>query len=184
MTGAVSNRMPDGRHDGRPSQWSRRVAKALAIVAVIVLVGPVSNAALRAAGATDAQERSSAQTGIRLAALVEGSDANAALSRMEQLADAGNAADALPDGFEREIGVLPGARDVRVSGSVVGYVVDGNVGETLAALDAHMEGRGWTCVPMGDVDGATFLKEDGVITWTFATCTQVGSATSVVLRCT
>ncbi len=98
------------------------------------------------------------------------------------MADGNAELGAVPDWFDREIGLLPGARDVRVSGAVVGYVVEGESGDALDALCAHMEERGWTCVLLGGVEGATFVKRTGACAWVLGTCTQTGSATSVVLR--
>ena len=98
---------------------------------------------------------------------------------------AGSADDGVSEGFLREVGLPPKCRDVRSddAGRVVGCTVDGGSGEVLGGIERRMQGSGWACVPLGNGEGATFVKEGGGITWVIVTCTQVGSATSVVFRC-
>ncbi len=155
----------------------RRAVAALAIVAALVFAVPaidaVSNAADKGANAPDEH------AGLDAGMMADGS-AQEALSRFEKAAEPSSA---VPDWFQAEVGALPGARDVRVAGNVTGYVVDEEESCALEALLAHMAARGWTAVPLGGVSGATFLKESGSCTWALATCTQVGNATCIVIRC-
>ena len=113
-------------------------------------------------------------TGGSVAALLDGVE--------ERLA---NSIGAVPEAFEREIGLLPNARDVRVSddGQVVGYVVEGAERVVAADVEALLLGKGWAALPLEGVSGATFVKNSGSLRWALATCTQVSSAVSVVTRC-
>ena len=157
-----------------------RPVKAALIVVAIVLVVPGFDAVLKAGDAL-AHARES-PVGIDAAEVVGFGDPDRALERIESFAQVGETS--LPEGFADEIGVLPGARDLRVCGDdVVGYVVDASVGEVYGLLRARMDALGWTMVPEGQEHAATFVKDDGRCTWALVTCEEVGSATSVVIRC-
>lgn len=167
--------------DGARVWWRRRFALALTIVAAIVVVAPASNAIFTVAGT--ASGAVPANAALRASDLIAGGDVDEALSNIEQAAEPDAASvEGLPDEYAEEIGFVTGARDVRVSGSIVGFVVDGACDDAYKKLCSHMELRGWAVVPAGGITGATFVKESGRYTWVFATCTQVGNATSVVLR--
>lgn len=155
-----------------------RLAKAIAIVAALVLVAPVSQWAF--GGTSDASVVPQASAGLDAASLLEGGDPEAVLTRLEETAAIEQEA---PQWFQRELALPSEARDVRTSGSVVSYIVEGESGQALEKVKALMAAKGWTCVPLGQAEGATFLKETGSCTWALATCTQVGSATNVVFRC-
>lgn len=155
----------------------KRPVKALIIVAAIVIAVPVADLGLRSAGIE--QEAPFTPVSIDAASLLEGGGPDEALARIEELAAR---TEALPEWYESEIGILPGARDIRVSGPVVGYIVEGDCEAALDDAAALMESRGWTCVSMGDVNGATFVKKSGTCSWALVTCTQAGHATSVVTR--
>lgn len=155
-----------------------RQLAAIAIVAALVLCVPLVDAAAKA---VDGQARMpDAAIGIDAQSMVSGLGADEFLERLESFAPARGD---VPTWFQDEIGLLSGARDVRSAASVIGYLVDGEAVETCALLEAHMVQRGWSCVPLGGVDGFTCMKPSGACTWVLATCTQVGSATSVVMRC-
>lgn len=160
----------------------RRAVKAVLLVAVVIAAAPVADAALQAGGAVQAPE--AAVAGLDATSVMQAPGAEGVLENLERLADAGAVQSAVPEAIEREVGFPPGARDVRVgaSGQVVGYLVDGDPAPALAQLEERLGSRGWTAVPLGGLDGATFLKEDGEYTWALATCTQSGSATCVVIR--
>lgn len=158
-----------------------RLLKAIAIVVAIVVAAPGVDAVARYAATP--QRASAAVGGIDAGFLLESGDASTALDRIEGLSS-GEAAD-VPRAFSEEVGFLPDARDVRASidGAVVGYVVDSGADDALRRLIGHMQLRGWTEVPLGEVEGATFVKREGSCRWALATCTQVGAATNVVVRC-
>ena len=105
------------------------------------------------------------------------------LLRLEEAA--GEVDGEVPEGFLREVGLPQECRDVRADGDggVVGCTVEGDAREVLEGIELRMRGLGWTSVPLGNGEGATFVKEGGSITWVMVTCTQVGPATSVVFRC-
>lgn len=157
---------------------NKRAMAAFVIVAALVFAAPALDAALGAVGVVDAASDNRAIIDSSL--LAEGSDPEGALSRIESAV--ANTSD-VPTWFQEEVGMPSGARDVRVDGSVVGYVVDEDEEQALENLSVRMEAKGWTRVPLGGVTGATFLRESGAFTWMLVTCTQVGSATSVVARC-
>ena len=168
-----------------------RRMRAVAIVAALVLAAPAVDAVLRAAPPPGGDARGSPVAGLDANALAGAGGPEAFLDRLEALADAGaqtsgaaNGA-SVPGAFAREIGFLDGARDVRVSegGAVVGYLVEGDAEEVLERLNCNMEALGWTCVPLGEQWGSTYVKGGGACTWALASCTQVGTATSVVVRC-
>lgn len=161
----------------------KRLAAAIAIVAAIVVAVPLSDAVLRA---LDAQSAVVVEpVGLNAGALLQGDSAEDVMTRLEEAAAAEGTAGDAPAWFQGEIGFLPGARDVRVGsgGAVVGYIVSGDCGDVLEQLCAHMGKHGWSSVPLGEVCGATFVKEGGTCAWALATCTQVSSSTSVVFRC-
>lgn len=158
-----------------------RPIKAAAIVLAIVLVAP--GASVVGSFVKSAIVQDDGPMGIDSAYIVSAPDAYAAVGRIEELV----ASDGyeLPEAFADEVGCLPGARDVRVSGegTVVGYVVDDDARSVCDRLTAQMEAAGWSAVPLAGEVGATYVKEDGRYTWVLATCTQAGEATSVVMRC-
>ena len=159
----------------------RRLIAAAAVVTVLIAIVPISGFLVGDKSAADAN--APAFVGIHAQALAQADDIEGMLNQLEDMARVEGEAPT-PAWFQREIGVLPNARDVRTDGtSVVGFLVDGTSDEVLAALTSHMEGRGWIAVPLGEVEGATFVKQTGVCTWVLATCSQTGSVTSVVLRC-
>ena len=162
------------------SAANARLMKALVVVAAIVIAVPAVDAVLQRA--LPAGEAGSS-TALDTSALVHAGSANDMLDELERLAATRDVA--LPEAFSTEVGLLPDARDVRVDegAMVVGSVVDDDVGVTLEHLTAQMESRGWSTVPLGGYDGATFMKQEGQYTWVLASLMQVGSATSVVMRC-
>ena len=172
--------MTRGKHN-RSRLLRVRRTKAVIVVLVLVLAAPGIDVILHAAG----EERvSSAESdGVDVDSVTSEVDAFAALNRLENDLEGGGAD--ISTAFAQEVGFLPNARDVRASGdgSVVGYVVDGEASEVLSCLTDRMESCGWTTVPLGYADGATFVKSEGACTWALTTCTQVGSVTSVVTRC-
>ena len=168
-----------GEHAIPTSQF--RLLKASTLVLAILLVIPGVETVVDTVGSSAA--RSTDATGIDSTVLVGGADALASLERVEKAAIAEEAT--VSDAFREEVGFLPNAQEVRASsdGSVVGYAVSGESASVSASIVEHMESRGWTSVPLGEVDGATFVKADGACTWALVTCTQIGDSTSVVVRC-
>ena len=166
------------------STHSARLVAAAAIVAAIVFAAPVANAL----GFPDAGEAGLAgdyanvRSGLRAQDVMSASDAAGILENLERIVSQGETE--APEWFRDEVGLLPGARDVRVeaAGRVVGYVVDCGVSEALARIREDVQSRGWTVVPLGEADGFTLVRQSGSCTWALVTCTQVGTATSVVVR--
>lgn len=166
-----------GRHH------ARRLVAAFAVVAAIVFAPAAIDVALHAVDPQSADARVTNAGGLDAQAIIGGGDAMAVLANLEEAVVA-DGLEAVPIAFLDEAGLLPGARDVRVSvdGTVVGYLLDLDADEALALLLSQMEAHGWAGVSLGGVDGYTFLKDSGCYTWVLATCTQVGDATSVVMR--
>lgn len=156
----------------------RRLAAAVFTVCALVAAVPASGAL---ANGLDAARASDLSEGIDARALMGIKDPFAVLAGIEELA--GDEA-VLPEYFEREIGMPAGARAARASEDelVVGYLLDGDAGSALETVKDHMGRRGWSEVPLGDVSGATFVKQGGACSWTLATCTQSGDETCVVFR--
>lgn len=159
----------------------KRLACAFVIVAVAIAAVPLS-------GVLTGEPAAAAQTpmiseGIRASDVVNEPDPLQALDKLEAAADRYSCK--LPSYFEQEIGLLADARDVRVNedGCVVGYVMDESPSTVLELLRTHMRNAGWAEIPLGDISGATFVKEDGSCTWALASCIEVGCSTSVVFRC-
>ena len=165
----------------KPNIQRKRLAMAVAIVVVLAAVVPITGLAVE--GASEPLSQAATNGGIRAADVVNGVDAQEMLSRIEALAQSGQGQ--LPAYFEKEIGLLEGARDARANdtGRVVGYLVDDTSCETLDRIRENMGQAGWSEVSLGQAEGATFMKEDGRCPWALVTCTQVGSATAVVFRC-
>lgn len=158
-----------------------RMLRAIALVIVMLVAIPVVDAVSRVVSAADDDYGGE---GLSIGLLTGADDAYAALDQIEESVGSAGSSTVSPE-FADEIGLLPDARDVRSSdeGLVVGYVVPGRSGEAIAKITENMESGGWTSVPLGQVDGATFLKSGGSFTWAIVTCTEVGSSTSVVVRC-
>lgn len=165
----------------RPDVQKRRLAMAIAIVACTLALAPVSGAVFM--GLHRLPLSVASEEGIWAANIVDDRDVQGALSRLEELAQTGERS--LPEFFEKEIGFLAGARDVRSSGAgrVVGYLVDDGSREALESVRRLMSRAGWSEVSLGGEQGATFVKEGGDCTWALVTCTQTVSATAVVYRC-
>ena len=165
----------------REAVMRRRLASALLVVVALIASVPVSGAFIGKAPA--AETNAPPFTGVHAQALSHAGDIDSMANLLEDMARAGGEA-SVPAWFQRDIGFLPDARDVRTDGiSTVGYLVDDVGDDVLVSLIAHMEARGWTAVPLGDVEGATFVRQAGTCTWALATCTPVGSPTSIVFRC-
>ena len=159
---------------------AKRRAKAVAILiclfAVGVVVSIIDGSVAEAARAAPPGE------GLIASELVDGADPFASLERLERAGAVSSVE--MPAYFKDEIGCIKESRDVRVSAdeSIVGYLVDKAAQETMELVRTHMEERGWAEVPLGKLDGATFVKEEGKCTWTLVTCVDTGSGTSVVHR--
>ena len=158
---------------------SSRLVAACGIVALVVF-GPIAfdNLSGAAAGG-DAQPEP-------ISKVLRESGATSpftTLDRVEALADSALAWPSMQ--FCDEVGLPAEARDVRVSagGSVVGFVVDGDVADVLEAVDSTLQSKGWTAVELGAVDGSTYVKTGGSYSWALVTGTQVGESVSVVVRC-
>lgn len=160
---------------------ARRSLIAVAIVAGIVAAPVAVDAVVEGVFApVEASARGS--DGIDADVLTACSDPMKALDQIDELvADCG---DELPEAFSDEIGLPKGARDVRVSecGSVVGCLLEKEEEEALEIVARALSVQGWTEVPLGQVTGATFVKNGGSCTWVLVTCTQAGDETSVVYR--
>lgn len=158
-----------------------RTARAGFIVSVLLVGIFASGQVESVVGA--AAPGGSQGAGIRSSSLVGGPSLDALLARLEETskADEGD----LPGYFEAELGLIEGARDVRVNdgGNTVGYVVDRAPSDAIDTISDLMKQKGWLHVSLGNDGGATFVKRDGVCTWALVTCTEVGDATSVVYRC-
>lgn len=160
-----------------------RSLKALAVVCALVLAVPATDSVVRfASGGQTASASVAGARGIQSAELLDAADAQGSLDRVEALLQ--EAGPSLPEAFYQEVGMLNGARGVRVSsrGDVVGYLVSGRDAEVFQEVSAHMEAKGWTGVSLGGAQGATFVKPEGEYTWLLVTCTQVGESTAVVTR--
>ena len=157
----------------------RRLTAALFVVAIAVSSVPLADLLHSSAHAQASVDAGSA--GVDVGALAGAGDIESALAALDELADIGSSG-AVSAEFEREIGLLPGAHDVLISGSVVGYLIEGESAQVEQELQVHMAARGWTSVPLGELEGATFVKPSGDCTWALVTCTQVGDVTSVVVR--
>lgn len=158
-----------------------RLFAALLIAAALVLSVPVADALI--GWCRETGQAASGQPIVGLGKPGAAGDPLAVLDGIEVDIDATGAP--VPDYFAEEVGLPEAYRDVRVDGTgrIVGCVVDGRADEVIAGIVGHMEDRGWTAVPLGQAEGATFVKAGGACTWVLATCTQIGDSTSVVYRC-
>ena len=158
-----------------------RLVAALLIAAALVLAAPVADALV--GWRCEAGEVASGQPIVRLGEQGIAGNPLMVVDGIEVDIDATGAS--VPGYFAEEVGLPEAYRDVRVDGTghVVGCVVDGRADEVIASIVGRMEDRGWTAVPLGQAEGATFVKAGGACTWVLATCTQVGDSTSVVYRC-
>lgn len=158
-----------------------RLFAALLIAAALVLSVPVADALI--GWCRETGEAASGQPIVVLGKPGAAGDPLAVLDGIEVDIDATGAP--VPDYFAEEVGLPEAYRDVRVDGTgrIVGCVVDGRADEVIAGIVGHMEDWGWTAVPLGRAEGATFVKAGGACTWVLATCTQIGDSTSVVYRC-
>lgn len=164
-------------HDIR--RW--RVIKAVFITIALLCVVPGVDVVARMT--IDRDSAVYADEGIDSSAVFSSSDPFEGLDRLEDKANYTERE--VPGYFEEEIGLLPESRDVHIDSteSIVGYVVDGEEQAVLEQLSCQMRETGWNEVSLGGVDGATFIKSSGRCTWALVSCTQVGSAVSVVMRC-
>lgn len=115
------------------------------------------------------------------ASSIEWGDPYAALDQLEECASVEAQP---PDAFMREAGFPSGAREQHAdtSGMVVGCTLDSPEDVSFAAVCDVLAAKGWACVPLQGMSGATFVKRGGGLRWMLVTCTQVGEATSVVYR--
>lgn len=158
----------------------KRLMRAIALVALVVFAAPIASGLHNAAEAASESETAQAQIDAR--SIIGNGNPDEMLTEIEKAASVDQGQ--VDELFRAEIGLLPGARDIRTTadGSVVGYLVDNDAARVLDELNTFMEGNGWSAVPLGSVEGMTFIKEEGGCTWALATCTSVGNATSVVFR--
>ena len=166
-----------------PAPGARRLLKAIAIVVALVVAAPfIDSVAKVASPQLDTAAQSAFSEGLDARAIIGAKGADEALEQIERAGEP--AGRAVPRVFSDEIGMLPGARDVRVNedGSVIGYLVEEDARTVFDAVSAAMEARGWSSVALGEEGAATFVKSGGHCTWALVTCTQTGAATSVVVR--
>ena len=159
-----------------------RLVRAVAIVAVAVFAVP--SACFLLSPSESLADTQMSASGISAREVIGNTgDVQGFLDRAEQASSAKGGP--LPELFEQEVGLPLRSRDVRVdeSGTVVGCTVDADAGEVLAGIRLEMEKRGWHEVPLGEIEGSTFVKNMGSYSWVLVTCTQVGNSTSVVFRC-
>lgn len=90
----------------------------------------------------------------------------------------------VPTSFEEELFSVSSLDCVMWSeGSrLVGWCQEGEAEQVLDALAARLAGKGWSCVSSGDFPCRSFSKSYGVYRWAFASASQVGGETSVVLQ--
>lgn len=89
-----------------------------------------------------------------------------------------------PDGFEEEVLLLHGRVDVRVDerARVVGFTMSGTAEEVFLAVSRDLEALGWIGVESGLPNCGTFVKDEGLYRWLFASCVWTGGSTSVVVQ--
>ena len=157
-----------------------RLVMATVLVTVIVFAAPLVDAAFFSE--IEANDLAAEHAGLQAESVLQAGSIDEALEAIEQAVVQDQ--EELPDWFQAEVGLLPDARDVRVgnAGQVVGYVVDCDLDQALSSFEEHMESLGWKGVPLGQADGFTFIKSSGTCTWALVTCTQIASATSIVIR--
>lgn len=63
-----------------------------------------------------------------------------------------------------------------------GFEVEGDSQSTLDYLSMLWEQQGWRGFPLGQMDGATFVKEGGAYQWMMVACTQLGTRVCVVVH--
>ena len=168
----------------------RRLAKAVALTALLVFGVPAVDAVADSGGARAGKEvagksAGSGQSplGIDSGVLIGDGDVYGLLARLEELSTSKGAN--LPPAFEREVRLPSRYRDLRSSedGAVVGCIVDGPSKTVAEEVRSLMEAAGWCEVPLGSVEGFTFVKFFGECRWALVTCTQVGGSTNAVYRC-
>lgn len=78
--------------------------------------------------------------------------------------------------------ILPDATDALIDEGhgLIGYGAQGDPASVFESIVSAMEGDGWICVRLDGVQGGTFLREKGDVTWVLVTCTDNGFGTSVV----
>lgn len=63
---------------------------------------------------------------------------------------------------------------------VFGFEMDGQASAVLTSLVELWRQQEWESVPLGDLCGATFIKQRGTYRWMVVTCSQIGSVTCIV----
>ena len=149
----------------------KRLVIALAIVATLFLALLVSGGRFRAD-----EESINAWNRVDIADPVELIDAYEA--KLEN--DIATPSDA----FMEEVGLPPGARDVRYrqGTGVVGFVLDTDVDSAQQRLNGLFRAKGYSAYDLVGVPGATYSKPGGALAWVVALCVEVDGSTSVVLR--
>lgn len=167
------------------NELTRRRVTAFAIVGALIGAVPLMGAVVDAIekGSRDAGHMAGAAYGVDVQGVLGAHDPVSGMEALDEMLSA--AAADVPDSLSREAVVLPGAREVRLASDVdvLGYVVDRPVSTVEQSLRDAMERKGWTAIPLGGIDGYTFVKQEGEWVWILATCDEVGSSTSVTLRC-
>lgn len=168
----------------------RRLAKALAITMTLVFCVPAVEA-LADAGSTQGADfgsgvaafEGSRYEGISARTLIGQGDAFSFLARLEEATSSNEPV--LPQAFELEVDLPRRYRDLRATddGRVIGCVVDAPVSAVEQDIRSRMPAKGWSEVPLGSVEGSTYVKSGGRCSWVLVTYTQVGDATNVVYRC-
>ena len=161
-----------------------RLVLAIAIAVAIVFAPAVIDKLFNLS--SSAETASEETIGLADEALVsnqEGRTPDEVLDRAEELL--GETLLPMPPWFSEQVGLPSGAREVRVSadGAVVGFILDGSPDSAVDDVDNRMRAHGWTSADLGGIDGKTYIKTSGKSEWIVMTATQVGSSTSVVMRC-
>ena len=165
-------------------QQTVRLLRASGMVGICAFAFPAVCMAIEQGSPADAGaigDLPPASIGLDASSIEWGGNPYAALDQLEELAST----EAQPsDVFVREAGFPSGAREQHadMSGMVVGCTLDSPEDVALAAVCDALATKGWACVPLQGMSGATFVKREGELRWMLITCTQIGEATSVVYR--
>lgn len=169
----------------------KRVTKAIAITAALILSVPAVGAIADPDDAAAIPElrrgsvsgfRQSQHAGIDASDLIGDGSAFGFLSRLEEASASEKTF--MSETFKQEVGMPHAYRDFRASddGTVASCLVDAPSGSVSDDVLLQMIGKGWSDIPLGSIEGATYVKAGGRYTWMLVTCTQVGEATNVVYR--
>lgn len=160
-----------------------RAFRAAAIVLIVVALPLCIEKSVPSAQSTQKSslpESAYVQSAQKLLKSESNSSPLDALDRIEETSLSGRTEDR--NAFSGEIEIPLQATEFRFApdSSIFSFEMTGSCVSVLEQIAALWALQGWQEIPLGNSNGSTFVKNEGVYQWMVVTCTQIGAQVCVV----